>query len=213
MGFRCRSGRFDPRDRAIELDPQCTWGFCRRADVREIKGDRNGADSDLKKALELDPKGALPMAFSGLIHFRRGQWEQAAAQFSRAIEIDPEYGYAYLRRGWARFAARDFAGALADFRKCIELDPAGTEYERMYVWILRTRSGEAEPALAELKKGHQELKAGWIDPWGEKVAAMRALLLSGDKAKAKELFQKCTDCGARHFIEHSLAVAEIKALE
>ncbi|MEZ6186693.1 MAG: protein kinase [Planctomycetota bacterium] len=59
--------------------------YARRAEVRGVRGDAEGAERDLERALELDPEHGLSWFLRGRGQLLRGDYASARASFERAL--------------------------------------------------------------------------------------------------------------------------------
>ncbi len=224
--------------KAIDLDPNYGWAYAERGEARRQRVDLDGAIADLTRAIELDPNDGWALSRRGDAKRQKGDGKGAVEDLTRAVAIDPQDAWAYLMRGYAEYDQQLWKNALADVRKACELDPEAHDYPRLYLWLIRARLGERDAATQELKDYLPKRK--WDNPWGEALIecflgrrseesvfesaeskewrceayfyAGARRIVDGDKAKAREYFQKCLDTGVRGFVEYTSAAAELAAL-
>lgn len=176
---------------------------------------RTGRDAealaDLSKAIELDPKNGLAYRTRGVLRYDRQAWEEALADFRKAVELDlnDDYGRIYISLVRARLG---------------ETEAAAKELQD----YLKLRQGKAEDWAAKVcgflagqMTEDEFLKAaGSTDAKVDSEQHCEAYfyvgtkwLLEGDKATAKDYFEKCLATGQRMFTEYESAMAELKLLK
>jgi tetratricopeptide (TPR) repeat protein len=86
-----------------------------RADVRQDKGDLDGAIADYDQAIRLNPKE--PLAYNNRADARtaKGDLDGAIADYDQIIQLEPTDSGAFLRRGDVRRRKGDLDGAIADY--------------------------------------------------------------------------------------------------
>ena len=84
--FREAAGAFS---RVIELMPEFTEGWNKRATVRYLLQDYEGAVADCRETLARKPAHFGALSGQGLCHLALGQPVAAAACFRRVIEVHP----------------------------------------------------------------------------------------------------------------------------
>jgi tetratricopeptide (TPR) repeat protein len=176
---------------------------------------------------------------SGIANCSSGNFDAAIADDTRALEINPKNADAYANRALARQIHGDFSGALADYDKVIELNPDDSASARLHRQTLLRRLGRPPGDFSTTVAGW---KGGWIKTIGlfvadqldeqallaaaEKKDAVPALsrqceafyyigikrLFNGDKAGARDFFQKSVATGVREYTEYQFAAAELARL-
>ena len=117
--------------KSIELDPNNSSYYERRASAKEELEDYSGAITDYSKAIELKPDASN---FSGRASakFSLLDYRGAIVDYSKAIELDSKQFYSlsnyyYFDRGNAKYNIGDYKGAIADYTKVILLNPKNGE--------------------------------------------------------------------------------------
>lgn len=146
----------------------------------------------------------------------------------------PEGGRnAFFERGCLRYDRPSFSNALKDFRKSAELEAPLSDYSvysGIMIWLTRARMGEQQAAAPELEACLASRKSVPPDDWPSQV--MRCLLgklpgpqlqayfyagtmrlLAGDKAAARDYFEKCVQTGQKQCTEYTGAAAELKLMK
>jgi serine/threonine-protein kinase len=113
-------------DKVIELAPNVNGIeqiYHNRGMVRMMKGNRDGALSDINKAISISPRYAEPYHTRGLLKEEWGDFDGAVEDFNKAMLLDPKSSSPYESRGIIRSYRGDLVGALDDFNKAIGLNP------------------------------------------------------------------------------------------
>lgn len=137
-------------NRAIELNGANAVAYYNRGVTKQNKGDLDGALADFNPAIELDPKNAAVYRSRATAKAMKGDLDGALTDYNRAIEIDPKDPATYINRAGLLFSARKWDGALEDYNRFFDLSKDGQEYPRLYVWLIRARTGQTELANKEL---------------------------------------------------------------
>lgn len=112
----------DLLQQAVDFDVNNPEIYVRRASVRRLMGDHNGAVDDLILALSLNSND--PKAVESLVEYGNTNYAATIAGLSNAIQLAPNNPlYRYLRASIAE-AHYNYLAAIDDFRKIID--------ERMY---------------------------------------------------------------------------------
>jgi lipoprotein NlpI len=137
--------------RAIELDGSNAVAYFNRGITKQYKGDIDGALADFSPAIELDPKNAAIYHSRGAAKAIKGDLAGALADYNRAIELDPKGPSTYANRASVYFVNRKWDAALEDYKHFFELSKENQEYSRLYVWVIRARTGQKDAAKSELE--------------------------------------------------------------
>ncbi len=157
-------------NRAIELDSKYARAYRNRGVAKAGKGDLDGAIADYNRAIELDSKYADAYNNRASAEQAKGDPNSAIADYNRVIELAPKYADAYNNRGLANVLLRNWADALADYRRFCELSESGQDYPRLFIWLIRARLGETEPASKELSTYLDKRQKATTSDWFSKVA-------------------------------------------
>jgi len=107
-------------NKAIEMDPEASDGYFRRALVKEKLDQFDDANEDYLKAIELNPQ---PVYYSnlGLNKSIKGYNEEAIEYFNEAIKLDSSYMQAFMNRAIAYHYMGNMENACDDANKAYEL--------------------------------------------------------------------------------------------
>lgn len=72
-------------DEVVEMAPDFSEGWNRRATLRFTMGDHVGSLDDIDKVLELEPRHFGALAGQGMIHMTAKRWRQALAAYRKAL--------------------------------------------------------------------------------------------------------------------------------
>src|SRR6266446_5748881 len=157
-------------NRAIGLDSKYAKAYRNRGVAKAGKGDLDGAIADYNRAIELDSKYADAYNNRASAEQAKGDPNSAIADYNRVVELAPKYADAYNNRGLANVLLRNWADALADYRRFCELSESGQDYPRLFIWLIRARLGETEPASKELSTYLDKRQKATTSDWFSKVA-------------------------------------------
>lgn len=148
---------------AIGQDPKIALAYCNRGFARQTKGDTDGALADYTAALTLSPNMGIVYYNRCLIRVQQGDLNGAIDDSTRAIELNAKTGPAYCNRGLAQMGKGNLTEALADLRKFCELAPtdSGTDWARLYLWVIATRQNPKGTADQDLSTA---LQNEWNSP-------------------------------------------------
>lgn len=109
-------------DKVIELNPQDSEAYERRAMAKiQLKRDQEAID-DYNKMIELDPC-AYSYDKLGKALLRLGRPQQAFTFFDKMIELFPDVPFGHTRRGKANYELGQFQNAIADLDTALQIDP------------------------------------------------------------------------------------------
>lgn len=112
------SSATDHLQKAVDFDPNSSEVYVRRANVRKLMGDHNGAVDDLILAISLNSKD--PKAIETLVEYGNTNYPATMAGLTNAIQLAPQNGlYRYLRASIAQ-AHFNYLSAIDDFQEIID---------------------------------------------------------------------------------------------
>ncbi len=138
----------DYLEQAVNLDPNNGEIYIRRANVRRMMGDHNGAVDDLILAISLNAKD--PKAIQTLVDYGNTNYTATMTGLTNAIKLAPENGlYRYLRASIAE-AHFNYISAIDDFEKII--NDRLYSYHGLYASLARCLYGlgRYDEALAQI---------------------------------------------------------------
>lgn len=94
-----------------------------QANILLTQGQREAAETAIRKCISLDPKMAKAQNLLAVILIESDRKAEAITAFKQAIELDPTTSSACLNLGQLYQDAGDLAGALSMFKKVVEVRP------------------------------------------------------------------------------------------
>jgi tetratricopeptide (TPR) repeat protein len=138
-------------NQAIKIKPDDPATYFNRGKADDAMGNIDGEIADFDIVLELKPDYAAAYLSRGQAKNLQGDLKGAIADYSHAIELTPQDEAAYQSRAYALYIDGQSEKALDDFEKCIALQPAGSDYERLYRWLIKAeKPGQLDAATREL---------------------------------------------------------------
>ena len=214
--------------------------YCLRSSARGELGNAREAISDANEAVKLTPSSSDAFRCRAYAYMVAGKFEDSIADFSKAISLGATDAQTLERRGIARFFAKKLDEAAEDFARASEMGDATPYGDLWFAWtyqrlgrplpaplVERAKAGSRgdwpRPALAVLA-GHlgpdEMLKLLAGKSGDDRVTALaegyfylgQYYLVRGDKAKAKEFFEKTRRQNVVVYLEHMAAGFELQAL-
>lgn len=105
-------------DNAVEMSPSSSEVYMRRADVRSMMGNPQGAVEDYLMAISSD-QANTPRALSNLVDLSRSNYPIVIAGLSNAIRQAPRNGIFYFIRAMIAQGHCNYTAAIADYDKII----------------------------------------------------------------------------------------------
>jgi tetratricopeptide (TPR) repeat protein len=226
--------------KSLRLNPAEGTAWSGRGMVHRARNNFPAALDDFNAALEANPEDVHSWHYRGHIKSDLGDFGGAVQDFTNAMEFNPGLSELSYDRGCARYNSHAWSDALSDFEAAAAKVPSLRDEAHLRMFLLRLRIGRREEAgimldqyLLHRKDGdHWSLKslqfalgrlteqmyleyAGMTDPKhacdaGFVMGTMR--LLRGDRAGAREMFEKCVLTRRLQDSGYDSARAELLAL-
>ncbi len=142
--------------------------FQMRGDVKLALGDYKGAVDDFDAAIYNDEKDGHSYVSRARAKLALGKKEEADADAARSVEMD-DNARTHAERGRYWFDTGRSKEAAADFAKAVEKDPEDQDYTRLFLFLARSKLGERDAAVAQLK-AYADGRAR-KDDWYARIAA------------------------------------------
>src|SRR5215469_5897083 len=136
----------DSSEQLMRIEPHSSEGYIYHARALLLKGNRAGAESDLKKAMEVAPRDAAPYARMGDLRFADKQFDEAAKFYSQALVLNPSAGDALAGLVNIDLERKQPAQAVARVRSEIARVP---ESSAMYLLLGQAELRNQDSAKAE----------------------------------------------------------------
>jgi len=212
--------------------------YCLRSNARSDLGMPKESLADANEAVKLTPSSPESLRCRAYAYFAAGEFDGATADYSKSIALGAADGKVLQQRGIAKFYAGRLAEAAEDLAKASE---AGEVYAGLWLSWTHQRLGQPLPATL-LQRAAAEPRGDWPRPAlavlagklspdemlkllerrsgdERKVAAAEAYFYlgqyymgRGDKAKAREFFEKTRRLNIVTHTEHAAAGFELQHL-
>jgi tetratricopeptide (TPR) repeat protein len=110
-------------DQAIAKDPGDTNALTRRAGLRALQGDLDGALSDVDAVIRIAPGNAVALNLRAGVREGLENYEGALADADAAIANGMRNAQIYVNRARVRRAQGDYARAIDEYGEALKLDP------------------------------------------------------------------------------------------
>jgi lipoprotein NlpI len=173
----------------------------------------DGALADYNRAIEIDPKSGWFYRSRGYFRYNTRSFPDALADFHKALAFGHEHPDYTHYRIWlirARLGEKDAATKeLRDYlvaRKTGKPDDWEVQIGRFLAGQLSEADFLKAGGNADKRVENEQHCEAWFY-----VGTVR--LIAGDKAAAKDYFEKCLATGVKTFAEYTSAAAELKHLQ
>src|SRR5262249_16031743 len=127
---------YEDYSKALEINPRLAPVYNNRGNIRQMRGDLDGAITDYTRTIALDPRFGRAYVSRASTRHLKGEVDGALADLNEAVKgsklntagvfrLDArnlDLAVAYHQRGLVFLARKDFAKALADFDRAIEIN-------------------------------------------------------------------------------------------
>jgi TolB-like protein/Tfp pilus assembly protein PilF len=141
-------------ERALALDPTIGMAHSALANLYNVAGDLDEAQSRYERALEVSPNDTNAMALFSRFKRYTGDYDEAIRLGERSVVLGPNDPFANLQQAFNYWYAQNYAAAAAAFRRCIELD-AAFEAAHAGLGFTEVSRGNDDEALSELRIAEQ----------------------------------------------------------
>ena len=153
---------------AINLKPDNSLGYLKRAEAHQVQGDLAQALEDLLKASTLSGDVATVSLRLADIYYERGEFREAARHYSQVLSLDPDVPSILYQQGIACFRGGREEQAIAALSRAIELQDDFFEalYLRGAVYRSLDRNSEAEADFIralELRPDEKDVRSALIN--------------------------------------------------
>lgn len=106
--------------RSIELDPNMTQSYIKRASMSLELGDRDAAAADFQAAIDHNADDPDIYYHRAQLHFICGEFAEAAKDYQKSIELDRDFIFSHIQLGVTQYKMGSIASSMATFRRCIK---------------------------------------------------------------------------------------------
>jgi TolB-like protein/Flp pilus assembly protein TadD/class 3 adenylate cyclase len=139
--------------RAIELNPNWSFGHIAYAQMLSVTGRFQEAIAEGARAVELDPLSLIINALNGYhLHLARRD-DEAIARLKKTVELDSSFWIAHQFLGIAYMEKKMYPEAIAEFNQAVKLSGGNSEPLALngYVSVLSGDAAKGRTVLKELK--------------------------------------------------------------
>jgi TolB-like protein/tetratricopeptide (TPR) repeat protein/class 3 adenylate cyclase len=139
--------------RAIELNPNWSFGHIAYAQMLSVTGRSQEAIAEGSRAVELDPLSLIINALNGYhLHLARRD-DEAIARLKKTLELDSSFWIAHQFLGMAYIEKKMYPEAISEFSQAVKLSGGNSEPLALngYAWVLSGDTAKGRAVLKELK--------------------------------------------------------------
>ena len=147
------SGAEREAKRAIELNPNWSFGHIAYAQMLSVTGRSEEAIAEGARAVELDPLSLIINALNGYhLHLARRD-DEAIARLKKTVELDSNFWIAHQFLGMAYIEKKMYPEAISEFSQAVKLSGGNSEPLALngYVSVLSGDAAKGRAVLKELK--------------------------------------------------------------
>lgn len=123
-------------NKAIELDPNDTQNYIKRASVHMELGDRSATWFDFDTAQSVNPKDPDIYYHRGQMHFIIGEFSEAAKDYQKSIDLDKDFIFSHIQYGVVQYKLGNTALSMSIFRKCLKMFQKSSDVYNYYGELL-----------------------------------------------------------------------------
>jgi TolB-like protein/class 3 adenylate cyclase/Tfp pilus assembly protein PilF len=147
------SGAEREAKRAIELNPNWSFGHIAYAQMLSVTGRSQEAIAEGARAVELDPLSLIINALNGYhLHLARRD-DEAIARLKKTVELDSNFWIAHQFLGMAYIEKKMYPEAISEFSQAVKLSGGNSEPLALngYASVLSGDTAKGRAVLQELK--------------------------------------------------------------
>jgi TolB-like protein/tetratricopeptide (TPR) repeat protein len=167
--------------KAVEMDPESSYGLWLQGIIRFLQGDLTLAASDLQASLSIEPNNPDALLNLGYLYALAGRTDLAAPICAKALEVDPLTPITQGMPGLVAVFEGRYADAIEPYRRLLQLEPEAPFAQLFYAWALtyNERFDEAIGVLDRMSGSAAQ------DPFVA-IGTMWKYLLQGQRKRALE---------------------------
>lgn len=145
-------GAFESYSVAINIDPEMSAAYSRRAYVYFLYKQFNLALRDVSIAIELDSELSSAYYHRGLIFNSQENFEEARLNFTKALQLDPLLPLAYYNRAKLHYNSGNLESAVADLSEAIKISPNSGDFYmlRGQIYLIQDHQAKAKIDLEKV---------------------------------------------------------------
>ncbi|KAG7289681.1 hypothetical protein NEMBOFW57_006057 [Staphylotrichum longicolle] len=122
--FRCLKGKHGEAladlSKSIELDPEMTQSYIKRASMNLELGDPEKAEEDFAAALSKNAEDPDIFYHRAQLHFIKGEFAEAQKDYQKSIDLDRDFIFSHIQLGVTQYKMGSIASSMATFRRCMK---------------------------------------------------------------------------------------------
>lgn len=122
--FRCLKGKHEEAladlSKSIELDPEMTQSYIKRASMNLELGSPEKAEEDFAAALSKNAEDPDIYYHRAQLHFIKGEFSEAQKDYQKSIDLDPDFIFSHIQLGVTQYKTGSIASSMATFRRCMK---------------------------------------------------------------------------------------------
>ncbi|SPQ20999.1 36dc18eb-278f-4739-b2a1-328230757c92 [Thermothielavioides terrestris] len=146
--FRCLKGQHElalaDLTKSIELDPEMTQSYIKRASMNLELGAPEKAEEDFAAALAKNAEDPDIYYHRAQLHFIKGEFADAQKDYQKSIDLDRDFIFSHIQLGVTQYKMGSIASSMATFRRCIKNFDKTPDVYNYYGELLLDQSKFAE---------------------------------------------------------------------
>lgn len=146
--FQCLKGKHEEAlsdlSKSIELDPEMTQSYIKRASMNLELGSPDKAEADFMAAVEKNPNDPDIYYHRAQLHFIKGEFAEAQKDYQKSIDLDSDFIFSHIQLGVTQYKMGSIASGLATFRRCMKNFPNTPDVYNYYGELLLDQNQYAE---------------------------------------------------------------------
>ncbi|GAB1315097.1 TOM (translocase of outer membrane) complex component [Madurella fahalii] len=122
--FRCLKGKHEEAladlSKSIELDPEMTQSYIKRASMNLELGSPEKAEEDFAAALAKNADDPDIYYHRAQLHFIKGEFAEAQKDYQKSIDLDRDFIFSHIQLGVTQYKMGSIASSMATFRRCMK---------------------------------------------------------------------------------------------
>ncbi|KAL2145579.1 hypothetical protein VTI28DRAFT_6817 [Corynascus sepedonium] len=122
--FRCLKGKHEEAladlSKSIELDPELTQSYIKRASMNLELGAPDKAEEDFAAALSKNSEDPDIYYHRAQLHFIKGEFAEAQKDYQKSIDLDGDFIFSHIQLGVTQYKMGSIASSMATFRRCMK---------------------------------------------------------------------------------------------
>ncbi|KAL2260234.1 hypothetical protein VTK26DRAFT_5847 [Humicola hyalothermophila] len=146
--FSCLKGKHEDalRDltKSIELDPDMTQSYIKRASMALELGAPDKAEEDFAAALAKNAEDPDIYYHRAQLHFIKGEFAEAQKDYQKSIDLDRDFIFSHIQLGVTQYKMGSIASSMATFRRCMKNFDKTPDVYNYYGELLLDQNKHAE---------------------------------------------------------------------